>query len=127
MLRALANLLQTQVRRSDVVCRFGGEEFVFLLPETSEPDAFELVDRIRQLVAEKLEIRSEDEQPLHVTMSAGITTTLPAVEPVEGTFLTNDLLQEKIKLLLEQADARLYQAKKAGRNCVVGSKQTSCQ
>ncbi len=127
VLRALANLLQTQVRRSDVVCRFGGEEFVFLLPETSEPDAFELVDRIRQLVAEKLEIRSEDEQPLHVTMSAGITTTLPAVEPVEGTFLTNDLLQEKIKLLLEQADARLYQAKKAGRNCVVGSKQTSCQ
>ena len=127
VLRALANLLQTQVRRSDVVCRFGGEEFVFLLPETSEPDAFELVDRIRQLVAEKLEIHSEDEQTLHVTMSAGITTTLPSVQPVEGAMLTSDLLQEKIKTLLEQADSRLYQAKNAGRNCVVGSNQTSYQ
>jgi diguanylate cyclase (GGDEF)-like protein len=126
VLRALANLLQTQVRRSDVVCRFGGEEFVFLLPETSEPEAFDLVDRIRQLVAEKLEIRSDDEQPLHVTMSAGITTTLPLIQPVEGASLTTDLLQEKMKLLLEQADVRLYEAKKAGRNCVVGSVQTSC-
>ena len=127
VLRALANLLQTQVRRSDVVCRFGGEEFVFLLPETSETEAFELVDRIRQLVAEKLEIQSEDEQPLHVTMSAGITTTLPTIPAVDGAFLTAELLQEKIKTLLEQADSRLYQAKNLGRNCVVGSNQTSCQ
>ena len=126
VLRALAQLLQSQVRRSDVVCRFGGEEFVFLLPETNELAAFELVDRIRLLVAEQLEITSDAGERLHVTMSAGISTT-ECVTVEAGVFPTSELLQERIKLLLERADERLYQAKNAGRNCVVGATYTSCQ
>jgi diguanylate cyclase (GGDEF)-like protein len=126
VLRALAQLLQSQVRRSDVVCRFGGEEFVFLLPETNELAAFELVDRIRLLVAEQLEITSDAGEQLHVTMSAGISTTESFILP-SGEFPTAELLQERIKRLLEQADERLYQAKNAGRNCVVGATYTSCQ
>jgi diguanylate cyclase (GGDEF)-like protein len=93
-------------RASDVAARLGGEEFGLLLPETELDLAF--------LVAERLRLKVES-APLQVdgltiplTVSIGVATALPAM----GHF----------QALMKTADAALYEAKRSGRNCVVGSK-----
>ncbi|HKN51431.1 MAG TPA: GGDEF domain-containing protein [Amycolatopsis sp.] len=93
---ALADMLRAEVRASDLVGRFGGEEFVVLLPETSSVHAHAIAERIRGNVP------SGDELPDPITVSIGLAT-----HPVHG---------ETLDSLLEAADRALYQAKTAGRN-----------
>ena len=104
-LRALAEILRNSVRESDLVARFGGEEFAVLLPESSLLEAGAKLEAMRQLVAatplggEALGI------PRHLTLSAGI-----AEYPADGT---------SPSALLAAADARLYEAKRTGRNRIL--------
>lgn len=105
-LRALTNLIRHSLRRSDLVARYGGEEFVIVLPVTTATQAFDKLEAIREAVAQ-LPIRLPKQQTTALlTMSAGI-----AVFPDDG--VTADEL-------LDCADDRLFQAKQAGRNRVVG-------
>lgn len=105
-LQVLAGILQRGVRSSDVVARYGGDEFVVLLPETGPRAAFDKLEQLRLSVA-----RAEFPIPRHdltaqFTLSAGLAS-LPddGTDPVE---------------LLEMADKRLFEAKDGGRNRVVG-------
>jgi len=105
-LRVLADTLLKGLRSSDIVARYGGDEFVVLLPETSPKAAFEKLEALRLAVA-----RAEFSIPRHdltaqITLSAGI-----ACLPDDGT----DPVE-----LLEVADRRLFEAKDGGRNRVVG-------
>lgn len=105
-LRVLADTLLKGLRSSDIVARYGGDEFVVLLPETSPTAAFEKLEQLRLAVA-----RAEFAIPRHdltaqITLSAGI-----ACLPDDGT----DPVE-----LLEVADRRLFEAKDGGRNRVVG-------
>ena len=107
-LRVLADTLTKGLRSSDVVARYGGDEFVVLLPETTPQAAFEKLEQLRLSVA-----RAEFSIPRHdltaqITLSAGI-----ACLPDDGT----DPVE-----LLEVADRRLFEAKDGGRNRVVGPK-----
>ena len=107
-LRVLAETLVKGLRTSDIVARYGGDEFVVLLPETSPQAAFEKLEQLRLSVA-----RAEFSIPRHdltaqITLSAGI-----ACLPDDGT----DPVE-----LLEVADRRLFEAKDGGRNRVVGPK-----
>lgn len=107
-LRVLADTLAKGLRSSDVVARYGGDEFVVLLPETTPQAAFEKLEQLRLSVA-----RAEFSIPRHdltaqLTVSAGI-----ACLPDDGT----DPVE-----LLEVADRRLFEAKDGGRNRVVGPK-----
>ncbi len=105
-LRALTNLIRHSLRRSDLVARYGGEEFVIVLPVTTAELAIEKMEAIREAVAQ-LPIRLPKQQTTALlTMSAGV-----AVFPDDG--VTADEL-------LDCADDRLFQAKQAGRNRVVG-------
>jgi diguanylate cyclase (GGDEF)-like protein/PAS domain S-box-containing protein len=104
VLQSVARVIEAQFRRSDVACRFGGEEFTVLLPgtglELAQRLAHGLLDGIRGLVL------SHEGRPLdRITASLGL-----ALFPDHGS---------SPQALLEAADAALYQAKSAGRNRVV--------
>jgi len=101
VLKVIAEMLSQRVRETDFVARYAGEEFVMLMPETDEKTALQVVDKLREQVAQTAfhfhEVRVE------VTISAGIAQYQP-----------DDLVTS----LFERADAALYLAKEAGRNQV---------
>ena len=104
VLGSLARIMKREVRKSDIVARFGGEEFVVLLPETSLDKARELAERLCTSV-ELETIKFEDEGEVNLTVSIGV-----------ATFPAHGLTWPK---LLDIADASMYKAKKGGRNQVV--------
>jgi len=104
VLRELGRLLRDRLRRSDISCRFGGEEFVLVLPGSSLADATQRVEEIRLLVKE-LQLRHDDQILGRLTVSAGV-----AASPQHGSTAAE---------LLQAADAALYSAKQAGRDRVV--------
>ena len=102
VLRTLANTLKHLCRPTDLLARLGGEEFVLLMPNTSEAVAVRVCERLR-LGIKKLEWPDLDEE-LVVTTSIG---------------LCGDELIDDPQTLLREADRRLYEAKDAGRDTVV--------
>ena len=104
VLKILATTLQKSLRESDIVVRFGGEEFVLILHNTGAEAALAKADALRQAV-ERLVVGAP-QYAVQFTMSAGI-----AVYPDDGTVS---------HVLLSKADQRLMQAKNAGRNRVIG-------
>lgn len=108
-LKALADLFTQNLRRSDVVCRFGGEEFAILLPDTGLKSAVELMDRVRQNV-EKLGLKGFNGETLKMTISVGVAEV--------NTRPKASLHRSEISETLSLADEKLYDAKNAGRNQV---------
>ena len=104
LLRELGQLLRTKLRQSDISCRYGGEEFVLILPDSSLADTQQRVEQIRGLIKE-LTIRHGRELLGTISVSAGI-----AAAPEHGSTAAE---------LLRAADNALYAAKQAGRDCVV--------
>jgi diguanylate cyclase (GGDEF)-like protein len=104
VLRELAAVLRRSARASDVACRYGGEEFLVLLPECPFDAALRKAEQLREEVA-KLELRY-DNQPLGpVSVSLGVAAFPDHAKQSEE--------------LLRRADEALYRAKQAGRNRVV--------
>jgi diguanylate cyclase (GGDEF)-like protein len=100
VLKRIAECLSNQKRNCDILARYGGDEFVFILPETTAQDAGKMIERIRQKIRE---IVFDDKR--YVTISCGIAQT-ESIQPVVPTELVS------------KADIALYKAKQAGRNCV---------
>ncbi|MBO1896124.1 GGDEF domain-containing protein [Shewanella sp. BF02_Schw] len=96
----LAQLLQNQMRSDDLLARWGGEEFVVVLPNTTLADAVELTERLRLYIA------MQNIQAMELTISLGV-----AQYRVEDTAHS----------LLDRADKALYSAKSGGRNCVAAA------
>ncbi len=94
------------LRSSDILARFGGEEFVILLPDTSLADGLHKAEQIRRRLAER-PVSLTDGQTLHYSVSIGVATL-------------SSLAEKSIKALLTKADEQLYKAKKSGRNRVSG-------
>jgi diguanylate cyclase (GGDEF)-like protein/PAS domain S-box-containing protein len=104
ILRGLAHALRENLRKSDISCRYGGDEFVLVLPDSSLADAQQRVEQIRALVKER-QIRQGYSAGDMPTLSAGV-----AEAPKHGSTTTE---------LLHAADNAMYAAKQAGRNRVV--------
>ncbi len=100
VLRAFAQAGQAALRATDVLARWGGEEFVVLLPDTAMPPALGGMERLRQQIA-ALRIDAGAGAPLSITVSIGLTG-----------HRRNDSLAQTLK----RADQLLYQAKAEGRN-----------
>jgi diguanylate cyclase (GGDEF)-like protein len=109
VLKTVATVLATARREADVVARFGGEEFVIMLPETTPAAAATVAERIRSLVsAHSMTI---GDTTLNVTISAGVGEVTASSASIEA--------------VLRDADRALYEAKQTGRNRVCVAKQPS--
>jgi len=97
----LANSIQSQLRSSDVAARFGGDEFILLLPQTSASDAISLADRIVKQYSAESKKRFPD---VPTTVSVGVASIKDTIVPTA-------------EALINQADLALYTAKARGRNC----------
>lgn len=111
VLKTLAQCFKDSFRKSDMVCRFGGEEFAILLPDTNLRSATDLMDRIRRKVA-RLKINSLEDDILKSTCSIGLTQ-------VQTTHHLGEPVADIISKSLAAADEHLYTAKENGRNQVV--------
>jgi diguanylate cyclase (GGDEF)-like protein len=101
VLRQVSSLFHQQLRKIDVVCRYGGEEFAILLSQTDPQYSLSIAEKLRRVV----ESWQFPGVPRSVSISAGVASF-----PEHGT--TRDEL-------MKAADAGLYAAKQNGRNCVV--------
>jgi two-component system, cell cycle response regulator len=108
ILRQVAAILKQEIRQSDLLCRYGGDEFVMLLSQTPPDQAMVLAERLRQRVVQSAMNRLE--QRLQVTVSIGVAGLGPGMS-------TEDLIKA--------ADAAQYRAKQAGKNRVAGPKSSS--
>jgi diguanylate cyclase (GGDEF)-like protein len=105
VLVSVTQTIRSAVRGQDIIVRFGGDEFVVLLPNADEQAGARVAERIRSMIAQKLHDVGAG-NCVHATVSVGFTTMMP-----DSNFCSG-------KELLEIADGRLYAAKTAGRNRV---------
>jgi two-component system cell cycle response regulator len=104
VLKEFAARLKRNIRGVDLACRFGGEEFVVLMPDTDYRQAEMVAERVRQAVAERVfEVGAT--RAISVTVSAGVTL--------------NEKISDTPETLIKRADVALYRAKREGRNRVV--------
>jgi diguanylate cyclase (GGDEF)-like protein len=99
VLIGFARDLESCLRHSDIVCRWGGEEFIVLLKDTDGKTGLMIAEKIRQHVEQQR--YAYNEQALHVTVSIGLTTLQP---------------DDTLHSLLSRADHAMYRAKQSGRN-----------
>jgi two-component system cell cycle response regulator len=105
VLKEFARRLRQNVRGIDLACRFGGEEFVIVMPDTDGPVAEKVAERIRAEVAHLPFSVGKDGKSINVTVSVGVSSLLKGADSVEA--------------LMKRADLALYEAKSGGRNRVV--------
>jgi diguanylate cyclase len=105
VLRFIAKMLKRLTKGQDLVARFGGEEFIILLPHTICRDAYLLANKLREKLQQSTLVIRESNEPLKVTASFGIATHRFG-EPTDD--------------FIARADKALYLAKQSGRNCVKG-------
>jgi two-component system cell cycle response regulator len=105
VLREFAVRLASNVRAIDLPCRYGGEEFMVIMPDTKLEDAERIAERIRRHVAGSPFRVPGGSEPLSVTISIGVATTAGAGDTAEA--------------LLKRSDEAVYAAKAAGRNTVI--------
>ena len=108
LLKSLAEKLKSLIRKEDVLTRYGDEEFLLVLPNTPEENAFLFAERFRRDI-EKMEFIPAGEDERHpITISGGIST-YPCLENVE----------EDANTIIRYAEHALYNAKKRGKNKII--------
>ena len=103
-LRHLVNVAREMLRPNDTIARFGGEEFVILMPDTGMESAMLVVYRLQRSLAASCFLHAG--QPLPITFSAGVTPRTP---------------YERQSTVISRADEALYEAKRAGKNRVLAA------
>lgn len=107
VLEGIGNIIRSTIREYDIAGRFGGEEFVILLPEADLPEARALAERLRLAVERTPFFVPTSRTPIYVTMSFGI-----ACFPLDAV---------TANALIHEADIAVYAAKLNGRNCIMAA------
>ena len=108
LLRSIADKLKQLIRKEDILTRYGDEQFIVVLPNTSEDNAFLFAERFRKDI-EKMEFIPAGEEERHpITISGGIST-FPCIPDTE----------EDANTIIRYAEHALYNAKKRGKNKIV--------
>lgn len=106
VLKALADVIRHCLRRSDSGFRYGGEEFVILMPETAWSSALSLAERLRSVFGSQV-IQTAAGEEIRCTVSIGVAEWMAG---------------DSEKSIIQRADAACYRAKERGKNCVVVAK-----
>lgn len=101
VLKRIANVIKSTIRRVDIAGRYGGEEFSVLMPETNKTNALLAAERLRKSIEEEF----KGEERFKITISIGVADHKPGMKSYD---------------LIKVADEALYRAKRAGKNQVVG-------
>ena len=104
VLRTIGEILKNQLRKADMAARYGGDEFVILLPETDKTAAQGVAEAVRKTIESHLFYGREELPTKKVTISVGVSTF-----PEDGA---------DSQALIQSADKALYKAKESGRNVV---------
>lgn len=116
LLQKIANKLDAMIRKEDILTRYGDEEFLLILPNTSEDNAFLFAERFRREV-EKMEFIPAGEEEAHrVTISGGIST-YPCMKDVD----------EDANTVIRYAEHALYNAKHRGKNKIIQFSQMNLE
>jgi diguanylate cyclase (GGDEF)-like protein len=110
VLKSVADILKESMRETDLVARFGGDEFALVLPETTAEMVVAKLERVRHDVALVRTLEGRSASPVRVTLSIGVATW-----PDDGA---------QAHHVLAAADARLYEAKRLGRDQLVGPERS---
>lgn len=116
VLNVVAQFINDMLRKTDHVCRYGGEEFALVLPNCDKQLALEVAERLRQKVSELTIEYEGDENSLGALVS--ITMSLGACCWQPSGFLSADDERQIVKELIDCSDRGVYQSKAAGRNCI---------
>lgn len=108
IMRQMAAILKQETRQADLLCRYGGDEFVMLLSQTPPDQAMVLAERLRHQIVQSSMNRLEHR--LRITASIGVAGLGPGMSPED---------------LIKEADAAHYRAKQAGKNQVAGPEPSS--
>lgn len=116
LLKDITEVLKRHVRKEDILTRYGDEEFIIILPNTDEDNAYVFAERLRKDI-EKMEFIPEEEEERHpITISGGISSY---------PFLVN--VDENAQTLIRYAEHALYNAKKRGKNKIVQFSQINLE
>ncbi|MBE7703924.1 MAG: GGDEF domain-containing protein [Cyanobacteria bacterium SIG28] len=116
LLKNIANKVAAMARKEDIVTRYGDEEYLLILPNTSEENAFLFAERFRREI-EKMEfIPQGEEEPHKITISGGIST-YPCMPDVE----------EDANTIIRYAEHALYNAKHRGKNKIIQFSQMNLE
>ena len=107
-LKRVAEQLHKTLDKGNIVSRFGGEEFLILLPESNAETALEIADQLRMTVRQTDIVLPDLDSPVHVTISIGVTVAHGA----------RNTPQKTVQALLREADQALYASKSNGRDTV---------
>jgi len=99
---AIAKILKNICRESDVACRFGGEEFILLLPDTDRNGVYNVAQKVRRTV-EEYQVKIDDTKSIQVTVSLGVSEVN---------------VNKNLEVSIKKADDALYKAKENGKNRV---------
>lgn len=110
VLKMFAELLKSELRESDFIFRYGGEEFLMILPATRHKEAIQVMEKIREKLEQQVCTCLDTQASIKLTASFGIHEVCPELmEKVAST---------SINYYIQKADEQLYTAKHSGRNCV---------
>ena len=101
VLKEISQILRNVCREVDIIARYGGDEFVVILPQTEREGSFYLAERARKTI-KNYEFQSPGNEPIKLTVSCGVAALLPDIKDKES--------------LIKKADDALYRAKNEGKN-----------
>jgi diguanylate cyclase (GGDEF)-like protein len=107
VLKEIGKTLRTELRQCDVIVRYGGEEFMVIMPETDQKQAIQPLERLRSKLS-SMEI-SYGDLKIKVSISIGVASAPPVMKDPMG--------------VIHRADEALYRAKRSGRNRVILNEQ----
>ncbi len=117
LMEFVGDLKNVLMRKQDIITRYGGDEFVMILPDTDKENAFNLMEKLRINIQDKV-YKFQNNLSLSITISIGLANLIS--KEVNKKIKDNKNTEEILNILLKMADDNLYKAKDLGRNKVIG-------